>query len=203
MYVVSQESVSDTFSRLAIALAAQPASVWETPSLCVGWRVREVIAHVTMFARMTDEEFDSELDRYGGDFQRMSDTVASRDADLAIAAHLRNLQSDALAQWKPPDGGVMGALHHAVVHALDVTNAAAMDPPCSAEVALAILENLTTNQVALRFDVSLENLRLHATDLTWTWGGGESEIVDSSGHLISLMCGRTLKGGRSLTSQDH
>jgi uncharacterized protein (TIGR03083 family) len=201
--VVSQESVGDTFSQLANTLAAQPDSVWETPSLCAGWRVREVIAHVTMFARMTDEEFNSELDRYGGDFQRLSDTVASRDAELAIEVHLRNLQSDTLAQWQPPGGGVLGALHHAVVHALDVTNAAEMDRPCSAEVALAILENLTTNQVALRFDVSLENLRLRATDLTWTWGGGESEIVDSSGHLISLLCGRTLKGGQSLASQDQ
>jgi uncharacterized protein (TIGR03083 family) len=201
--VVSIECVGETFSQLANALAAQPDSVWEMPSLCAGWRVREVIAHVTMFGRMTDEEFDTELARFGGDFQRLSDLVAGRDAELPIDVHLGNLQSDALARWQPPGGGVLGALHHAVVHALDVTNAAEMERPCSDEVALAILGNLTTNEVALRFDVRLDDLCLCATDLTWTGGGGESEIVGTSGHLISLLSGRTLKGGQCLAPQDQ
>lgn len=36
-------------------------AAWDTLSLCDGWRVREVIAHMTMPARYTTEQFMAEL----------------------------------------------------------------------------------------------------------------------------------------------
>lgn len=93
--------VGESFARLAAALDEANAAVWDAPSLCEGWRVREVIAHVTMPARMTNEQFGAEVAPIGGDFQTLSDTLASRDAALPKAEHLSNLRSPVLVQWQP------------------------------------------------------------------------------------------------------
>ncbi len=54
-------------------------------ALC-GWRVREVIAHLTMAARYPEQEFMAELQRCGFDFTRLSNEIASRDAGLPTAS---------------------------------------------------------------------------------------------------------------------
>ena len=46
-----QPAVAAEFTRLADLLDAVSDARWDTPSLCAGWRVREVIAHLTMAAR--------------------------------------------------------------------------------------------------------------------------------------------------------
>ncbi len=107
--------ISDSFARLADSLEQQAPEVWDKPSLCAGWRVRDLVAHVTMAARLTDQQFGAELAAVGGDFQLLSDTIAVRDGELPVAEHLTNLRSPELAEWEPPGGGAIGALNHAVV----------------------------------------------------------------------------------------
>ncbi len=43
--------VAAAYLELADLLDEAPESAWDTPSLCEGWRVREVVAHMTMPAR--------------------------------------------------------------------------------------------------------------------------------------------------------
>ncbi len=43
-----QEWVAPTLEGLADLLEASSAATWDAPSLCDGWRVRHVVAHVTM-----------------------------------------------------------------------------------------------------------------------------------------------------------
>ncbi len=94
--------IRDSFARLADSLEQQAPDVWDQPSLCAGWRVRDVVAHMTMPARLSDEHFGAELATVGGDFQRLSDTIAVRDGELPVAEHLTNLRSPELAEWEPP-----------------------------------------------------------------------------------------------------
>ena len=42
--------------------------MWDAPSLCEGWRTREVVAHMTMPARYSGPAFMAELEAAGGDF---------------------------------------------------------------------------------------------------------------------------------------
>ena len=97
--------------------------MWDAPSLCEGWRTREVVAHMTMPARYTGPEFMAELEAAGGDFTRLSDTVAARDGALPVATLLAGLRSDVLHGWEPPGGGPEGALTHCVIHGLDIIEA--------------------------------------------------------------------------------
>ncbi len=67
-----QPLVAATYVALADVLDALPAERWDIPSLCQGWRVREVVAHLTMPARYGEDAFMAELRADGFDFSRLS-----------------------------------------------------------------------------------------------------------------------------------
>lgn len=191
-----QSFVATTYDGLADLLDAAPAETWDAPSLCQGWQVRHVIAHVTMPARLTTEQFSAELAAAGGDFSVLSNTVAARDASLPPAEQLTALRSQLLHEWQPPGGGAAAALSHAVIHSLDVT--VALDRPTVApdEAVAAVLEQLTAAGGAY-FGVDLTGVRLEAVDTGWNWGNGDAVRADS-GLLLALVSGRSLPDGRAL-----
>jgi uncharacterized protein (TIGR03083 family) len=76
--------VAAAFDALADALAPLDDAAWDTPSLCAGWRVREVVAHVTMPARYDQPAYLAELELAAGDFTTLSETIARRDACAAV-----------------------------------------------------------------------------------------------------------------------
>jgi uncharacterized protein (TIGR03083 family) len=117
-----QPLIAATYLALADLLDALPAERWDTPSLCEGWRVREVVAHLTMPARYSEDAFMAELRADEFDFTRLSNRIASRDAKLATVELVGNLRDEALHRWTPPGGGYHGALNHVVIHSLDVTS---------------------------------------------------------------------------------
>ena len=80
-----QPAVAAQFEALAELLSAAPDAAWDTESLCDGWRVREVVAHMTMPARYSDDQFMAELERCGYDFSRLSNEIATRDAEVPPA----------------------------------------------------------------------------------------------------------------------
>ena len=191
-----QSWVAPTFDGLADLLEAAPDQTWDAPSLCAGWQVRHVVAHVTMPARLTPEQFGAEMAAARGDFGVLSDTVAVRDGSLPAADHLAALRSPVLHAWQPPGGGAVGALTHAVIHSLDVT--VALDRPAVAptDAVIAVLDQLTGADGAW-FGIDLTGVRLEATDTDWSWGTGDVVRADS-GQLVALLAGRTLPDGRSL-----
>ena len=114
-------AVAAEFLALAEVLDGLPNAGWDTPSLCDGWRVREVVAHVTMPVRYSPEAFRAELQDCGGDFSRLSNRIAARDAALPADVLVGGLRDQTMHRWLPPGGGPIGALNHVVIHALDVT----------------------------------------------------------------------------------
>jgi uncharacterized protein (TIGR03083 family) len=189
-----QSWVAPTFEGLADLLAT--ADAWDTPSLCAGWQVRHVIAHVTMPVRLTPAQFGAEMAAAGGDFTVLSDTVAARDASLPVADLLDQLRSPQLHTWQPPGGGAVGALTHAVVHSLDVTVALDRPPVAPAGAVTVLLDQLSAAEGSW-FGVDLSGVRLEAADSGWSWGDGQAVRADG-GALVALLGGRTLPDGRSL-----
>jgi uncharacterized protein (TIGR03083 family) len=188
--------VAQTFLRLADLLSVSPGSCWDAPSLCEGWLVRHVVAHVTMPARLDPEQFRSELAAAGGDIHQLSDTVAARDGGLPSLDLLDQLRAARLHAWQPPGGGTAGALSHAVIHSLDVTLALDV-PPVAPQDALAdVLDQLAASN-GVWFGLELAGHRLEAADTGWTWGSGQL-VRAESGPLVALLSGRTLPDGRRL-----
>ena len=190
-----QPTVAAEFLRLADLLDAASDAQWDTPSLCAGWRVREVVAHLTMAARYPQEQFVAELQRCGFDFTRLSNEVAARDANLPTDEHVRNLRSEVMQQWAPPGGGYRGALNHVVIHGLDVTvplSAPRLPPDQTMRV---ILDDLTQADGTVRFGVDFAGRRLQATDLDWSFGEGPV-LRGAAADLALTICGRAVPPGR-------
>ena len=188
-------AVTTEFTGLADLLDSLPEAGWDTPSLCAGWRVREVVAHMTMPVRYSPAQFVAELQACDGDFTRLSNVVASRDAALPVGELIGNLRDDALHGWTPPGGGARGALNHVVIHGLDVTVplGAGRRPPD--ETLRAVLDDLTRGGTHAHFGFDLTGHRLRATDLDWSFGSGRP-ISGAAQDLALLVCGRTLPPGR-------
>jgi uncharacterized protein (TIGR03083 family) len=185
-----------TYGGLADLLDSGPAATWDAPTLCAGWQVRHVVAHVTMAARMTPEQFGAEMAAARGDFAVLSDTVAARDGALPADDLLAQLRSPVLHAWQPPGGGAAGALSHAVIHSLDVTVAVGAPTVAPTEGVVAVLDQLSAADGAI-FGIDLSGVRLEATDTGWNRGDGDVVRADS-GALVVLLSGRTLPDGRAL-----
>ena len=191
-----QRWVTHTYEDLADLLADGPEETWDAATLCEAWQVRHVAAHVTMPVRLTPELFGAEMAAAGGDFGRLSDTVAERDGALPTDDLLADLRSPVLHAWQPPGGGAAGALSHAVIHSLDVTVALGRPAVTPDEAVVAVLDQLTAANGAF-FGLDLTGTRLEADDADWAWGDGET-VRAGTGELVALLGGRTLPDGRTL-----
>ena len=188
------EAVAAEFTRLADILGPRSDQTWDTVSLCAGWRVREVVAHMTMAVRYRPPDFMAELEACDGDFTLLSNRVAARDGALPTTTLLGNLRDGEMHRWTPPGGGVTGALSHVVIHALDITTP--LDIARQPDFALlAVLDHLSTGGGHRNFGVDLAGVRLEATDADWAFGAGES-IAGTAADLVLLLSGRELAPGR-------
>jgi uncharacterized protein (TIGR03083 family) len=185
------DQVAGAFDALADALAPLDEQAWDTPSLCAGWRIREVVAHVTMAARYDGPAYMSELEQAGGDFTTLSNTIASRDGALPTQTLVGQLREPAMQAWTPPGGGHLGALNHVVVHGLDATVPLGLARPFTDETMRTLLDSLVAGGHQ-HFGVALPE-GLAATDLDWTSGTGEP-LRGSAADLVLRLTGRQLAG---------
>jgi uncharacterized protein (TIGR03083 family) len=190
-----QPAVAAEFRRLADLLDAASDAQWDTPSLCAGWRVREVIAHLTMAARYSEEEFMGELQRCGFDFTRLSNEIAARDASRPTDELVKHLRSEVMQHWAPPGGGYHGALNHVVIHGLDVTVPLGVPRLASDQTIGVILDDLTQDDGTVRFGVDFAGRLLQATDLDWSFGTGPV-LRGAAADLALAICGRSVPPGR-------
>ena len=190
-----QPAVAAELTSLADLLDGASDAQWDTASLCVGWRVREVVAHMTMAARYSEEEFMAELQRCGFDFTLLSNEVAARDAILPADELIENLRSEAMQHWAPPGGGYRGALNHVVIHGLDVTVPLGVPRLAPDQTIRVILDDLTQGDGTVRFGVDFAGRRLQTTDLDWSFGAGPV-LRGAAADLALVVCGRSLPPGR-------
>jgi uncharacterized protein (TIGR03083 family) len=190
-----QPVVAAQFQALAELLASASDAAWNTGSLCDGWRVREVVAHMTMPARYSDDEFMAELERCAYDFTRVSNEIATRDADVPAAQLVADLRSEVLHHWTPPGGGYHGALNHVVIHSLDITVPLGEARLAPDETIWVILDDLTQGGVHEHFGIEVEGWTFEAGDIAWKYGSGP--VVRGAAEDLALaLCGRSVPSGR-------
>lgn len=187
-----QALVGSQFHGLADALEEAGRQIATAPSLCQGWTVANVVAHMTMAARYDQARFGAELAAAGYRFDVLSNTIARRDGALPFQLLLDDLRSDVMAAWTPPGGGAMGALTHVVIHGLDITAANRLARTTSDEAAEIVLTALGEGSSA-HFGVDPSGLHLHATDLDWHHGHG-SLLEATAQDLILALAGRPRAG---------
>ena len=176
-------------------LATLTPDQWNAPTLCTGWRVREVIAHTTAPFHTSLGRILLDLARARGDFNRMADRSARRDAARMSPEQLTSTLRDNITHpWTPPGGGPQGALSHDLIHGLDVTVGLGLDRCPPPERVALVLAGMRPKNVAF-FGTDLTGVRLEATDLDWRYGTGEP-LRGKAQDLLLVVCGRRLPVGR-------
>lgn len=180
---------------LAALLGDLSADEWASPTLCAGWRVPEVVAHITMPFRLSTGRFVSEMVKSGGRFNRMADRLARQEAaELSREALVASLRDNAGHPWQPPGGGLVGALSHDVIHGLDITTALGLDRRVPLERLEIVLGGTKPKQVKY-FGTDLTGVCLRADDLDWSYGTG-TPVTGLAQDLLLVLCNRRLPAGR-------
>lgn len=112
---------------------------WDHDSLCAGWRVREVVAHMTMPFRTGPLSMLAGLVKARFSFDTFADSAARRDTAMYDSAQLLDLlRQNVTTVWHPPGGGEDGALSHDLIHGLDITEPLGLPAPPADRIGLVL-----------------------------------------------------------------
>ncbi|QYC40958.1 hypothetical protein Nocox_16725 [Nonomuraea coxensis DSM 45129] len=177
--------------RLAELLAGLPEEGWAASSLCAGWRVREVVAHITAAFRTSMPRFVAGLVAARFSFDRYADRAARGDtARLSDPDLLACLRANITHPWRPPGGGTAGALSHDIIHGLDITEPLGLPAPPVERIAL-VLAGTNPRSLAY-FGVDLTGVQLRATDADVRIGAGEPVELPAKDVLLTITGRRPL-----------
>lgn len=166
---------------------------WDAASLCDGWRVREVVAHMTMPFRTKPLKVMGGLVRARFSFDRYADRDArSAAAAMSEAELVGLLRRNIDHPWQPPGGGQAGALSHDVIHGLDVTEPLGLPSPPTERLAL-VLGSTRPRQLKY-FGVDLGGTRLTASDSGVSIGDGPNVVEMTSKEMLLVVTGRRRLG---------
>ncbi len=169
------------------------AGQWATASLCTGWTVREVAAHLVMPFQVKLPSLLVRMVKARGDFNRVSDEFA-RSAGPATApeALVATLRANAEHRFTPPGNGPEAPLTDIVVHGLDIGVPLGKTPELPDETANEVLSFLMTAKATRGFlpKDRVPGLHFASTDTSWDGGGTGPDVQGPSASLVLAITGR-------------
>jgi uncharacterized protein (TIGR03083 family) len=166
---------------------------WEQPSLCEGWRVRDVAAHLAL-AQTRPARAVLDLIRAGGRLQRMIHDTAVRHAALGSAQLSAQIRGMAGSRRTAPGVTPLEPLLDVLVHGQDI--AVPLGRPRSMPAAAATIAATRVWDMPWPMSTTfsprrrLTGLRLAATDAGWAVG--EGDLVEGPIQaLVMVLTGRT------------
>jgi uncharacterized protein (TIGR03083 family) len=161
---------------------------WETPSLCAGWRVRDVAAHLTL-SQMGLITAVVAAARARGNFNRMVHDTAVRQARLPTTEYARRLRAMAGSRRKAPGVSHLEPLMDVLVHGQDIAIPLGRPRPVPTEAAMAAADRVWPNLFPWRAERKLRGFRFAATDCSWT--AGEGRLAEGPiAAILLLLTGR-------------
>lgn len=176
--------------RLVGMLKNLSESEWDHDTLCAGWRVRELVAHMSMPFRTNPLSMLAGIARARFSFDMYADSVARRDAATYDSTQLLSfLEKHITTAWHPPGGGDDGALSHDVIHGLDMTEPLGLPAPPAERVGLVLRHG--GPRALEHFGCTLDRL-LVATDTDASIGAGNRLELPAKDILLVITGRRTL-----------
>lgn len=177
-------------ARLVGLIEKLSESEWDHHSLCAGWRVREVVAHMSMPFRVSALSTLAGIAKARFSFDGYADSLARRDAATYDSAQLLGfLKKNITTVWHPPGGGDDGALSHDVIHGLDITEPLGLPAPPADRVGLVLRHG--GPRALKHFGGSLDRT-LVATDTDASIGAGSRLELPAKDILLVITGRRTL-----------
>jgi len=161
---------------------------WDAPSLCAGWRVRDVVAHMVETHLMTPPRFVGRFAGSGFNFDKFAAKGIALHASQSPAALLAQYKETAPRTTAPP-GPKVTWLGEVVIHGEDIARPLGKSLATSPQALVAVADYTRGTTPLLHGKQRSSGLRLRATDVDWTAGDGP-EVSGPAASLILAMTGR-------------
>jgi len=177
---------------LADLLGELSDAEWETPSLCAGWRVRDVAAHVALAPQAPSIwAMTADVIRARGRFHRLNHDVSVRHAQRPVTDLVDELRRHADSRRLPVVTNYRNILFDTLVHAQDIALPLGRELPMPPEAAAAAATRVWTMGWPFWARRRLRAVRLVATDVDWSVGAG-ADVTGPIDALLLLLTGRTV-----------
>ncbi|MER6004229.1 maleylpyruvate isomerase family mycothiol-dependent enzyme [Nonomuraea angiospora] len=174
---------------VADLLGSLPADDWERPSLCEGWRVRDVAAHLALATNVNVPRALVDFVRARGSFDRFVRDTAVRHARLPVGELVAQVRESATSHRRAPTTRPLDPLFDVLVHAQDIAVPLGLDRAMPLEAARACAVHIWERGFPFHPQRRLRGLRLVATDVDWSVG--EGDVVEGPVQaLLLLISGR-------------
>ncbi|BBX69029.1 maleylpyruvate isomerase family mycothiol-dependent enzyme [Mycolicibacterium psychrotolerans] len=169
------------------AVDAGAPDVWDTPSLCDGWTVRDVAAHLT-HGTLPLPRMLFEAARSGFRFNAVVDRMAraDRSTPAEIASTLRTVAD---SRRHPPGTSAVEPLIDVLVHGQDLCVPLGIDRPMPTDAAVTAAQRAWDMGFPFRARQRCAGRRLVATDADFAVGEGR-EVAAPIRDLLLLLTGR-------------
>lgn len=183
----------DESRELAEFLDTLPSQNWEAPSLCAGWRVRDVVSHMAVGHSMSTVAYGTALAqnrfRVAQASYRLARSYADEHTPAQILALFRRGTSG------PPRGAtrfvpVRELFTDHLVHHQDIRRPLGLPRQVPPDRALAALRTLHRLSSRIGSRQRMSGLRVVATDVPYARGDGPAELQGTAEALVMALTGR-------------
>lgn len=147
---------------------------WEVPTLCDGWTVREVLAHLILATRPPARRYITAFARARGNFDRANDALAKAEARRPVAELLSDYRSVVDHRFSPPGWPHAAPLSDILLHSLDVRIPLGLETERPPEHYVPVLELLFSVAGRSFASAGRPDVRWTATDHDWSHGEGQA-----------------------------
>jgi len=156
---------------LAADLADLTPEQWQTPSLCTGWSVHDVLAHMVATATETPAGFFVGMIGSGFRISRFTEKRIAVEKAGGPAATLAAFRAVETATSAPP-GPKVSWLGEALVHAEDIRRPLGIRHEYPVDAVRTVTEFYAGSNVLIGGKRRVTGVTLQATDTDWTHGSG-------------------------------
>jgi len=162
---------------------------WSTPSLCDGWTVRDVVAHMCATANMTPPSFFAKLLGSGFSFERVQKKGISAEQGGSPGDTLDRFSSLADSERHPP-GPIDTMLGETIVHAQDIRVPLGIHHDYPTHAVVQVADFYKGSNLLIGTKRRIAGVTLRSTDTDWSHGAGP-EVSGPILALVMAMTGRT------------
>ena len=173
---------------LATDLETLDDAAWDTPSLCAGWTVRDVLAHMTATAKISAASFFPKLIGSGFSLSKMGEKDIAVERGASAADALNRFKTIVGSTTHPP-GPSDTWLGETIVHAEDIRRSLGMTHQYATDAAVRVADFYKGSNLVIGAKKRIAGLTLRATDADWTHGSGP-EVTGPIVALVVAMAGR-------------
>ena len=179
-------AVADQRRSLADLFESLDERQWAAPSLCAGWTVGDVAAHVTLAARVRPATVAAGLLKSRGSFNGFVAADArehGRRPKDELVADLRRLAD---SRQHPPFTRPVDPLVDILVHGQDVAVPLGVARMMPSDAAVAAADRVWSMGFPFRARRRLRGYRLVASNAEWSAGDGETVVAPIEQVLLML-----------------